>query len=432
MKLIDEVKQSLSRLWQRLRLGPPPALPPAPSTPVNRTTAPAPAPGTTPAATPTPTLALPPAPEPVGTGAGATDLPAPPPAPAPRARRPDAPPALPAPAAGDAPAAGPAIDDGIEEESPAAAPGRGRFSHGSFTDSRGRTRAFKLYVPPGLRADPRPRALVVMLHGCQQDPDDFAAGTAINEAARTQGFYVLYPAQTEEANRYRCWNWFSMRNQMVGQGMAGYIAELTAHVMAHRRIDPGRVFIAGLSAGGAMAALMGWLYPEVYAAVGVHSGMAPGAARGPVGALMAMRRGRPGWAASTPAVGAPARPPLIVFQGDADKVVNPVNADHLVASWLPDPLRPQQQRLELNGRKVTQRIWRARKPRGGAEGAVQAELWLVHGQGHAWSGGHPGGSYCDPSGPDATAQMLRFFAEHVRGPAGENAEADAPATAAAA
>ena len=153
------------------------------------------------------------------------------------------------------------------------APGRftpGRFSHG------GASREFKLYVPPGAGREPLP--LVVMLHGCTQDPDDFAAGTAMNEVARAKGFYVLYPAQSRGANPQGCWNWFKHNHQQRGRGEPALLAGMTRQVMAQHAIDPRRVYVAGLSAGGAMAAILGCAYPELFAAVGVHSGLAAGSA----------------------------------------------------------------------------------------------------------------------------------------------------------
>ena len=167
----------------------------------------------------------------------------------------------------------------------------------------GAKRAYKLYVPPAI--DGRPLPLVVMLHGCTQDPDDFAAGTAMNEAARERGFLVLYPAQSQQANPSRCWNWFKHNHQVRDRGEPRLIAGMTRDVMKRHDVDPRRVYVAGLSAGGAMAAIVGAAYPDLYAAVGVHSGLAAGAAADLPGALQAMKTGAAAAIARTP-TGTPA------------------------------------------------------------------------------------------------------------------------------
>ena len=281
-----------------------------------------------------------------------------------------------------------------------------RIAEGAFVPGRcgdGRAqRDYKLYVPPQARERPLP--LVVMLHGCTQDPDDFAAGTRMNEAARAQGCFVLYPAQSQQANPQRCWNWFKHSHQQRGRGEAALLAAMTRHVMARHDIDAARVYVAGLSAGGAMAAILGAAYPDLYAAVGVHSGLACGAAKDLPSALAAMRSGGVAAEPSAPGV------PTIVFHGDADATVHPDNGrDVARASAGGVDVQAQAHRHQAaGGRSYTQHVYRS------SAGDVLAEHWVVHGSGHAWSGGSRKGTYTDPAGPDATLQMLRFFLEHPR------------------
>jgi poly(hydroxyalkanoate) depolymerase family esterase len=278
----------------------------------------------------------------------------------------------------------------------------GSFIAGSYANAGGH-RDYKLYIPPTAGAGPLP--LVVMLHGCTQNPDDFAAGTAMNEVARARGFYVLYPAQSRKANPQGCWNWFKHSHQQRGRGEAGLLAGMTREVMARHAVDPQRVYVAGLSAGGAMAAILGAAYPELYAAVGVHSGLAAGAASDLPSALAAMKGG----ATSPP--GSMNGVPTIVFHGDADATVHAANADQVVASCAGPTAAAETQRVQDAGaRACTRRIYRD------AAGRVVAEHWLVHGAPHAWSGGSAQGSYTDSRGPDASAQMVRFFFEHPRLP----------------
>jgi poly(hydroxyalkanoate) depolymerase family esterase len=272
--------------------------------------------------------------------------------------------------------------------------------------------------------------LVVMLHGCTQNPDDFAAGTGMNDAALAQGFFVLYPAQTQQANAQRCWNWFKHTHQQRDRGEPALLAGMVRSVMRQHRIDPRRVYVAGLSAGGAMAAILGDAYPELFAAVGVHSGLATGSANDVGSAFAAMKSGdgavagktglgqlhglRPHLAETVPA--RPVRksnaPPTIVFHGDRDNTVHPANGERVVAAAMEPgmgssratPREPQQQRARSpNGRHYTRTVHRDES------GRTLSEHWVVHGAGHAWSGGRAAGSYTDPQGPDATAEMLRFF-----------------------
>ncbi|MDF2463310.1 MAG: Esterase, depolymerase [Ramlibacter sp.] len=277
--------------------------------------------------------------------------------------------------------------------------GGGEFIAGRFaTATDGRD--YKLYIPP--QAGQRPLPLVVMLHGCTQNPDDFAAGTGMNEAARAQGFFVLYPAQSQKANAHRCWNWFKHNHQERGRGEPALLAGMTRDVMARHAIDPARVFVAGLSAGGAMAAIMGEAYPELFAAVGVHSGLAAGSANDLPSALGAMKR------SAAKASGTASGVPTIVFHGDADGTVHPANGAHVIAASVHSAADVQtEQGLATGGHRYTRHVHR-----GTDGGQVVAEHWVVHGAAHAWSGGSAKGSYTDPRGPDATAEMLRFFMGH--------------------
>lgn len=271
------------------------------------------------------------------------------------------------------------------------------FTAGSFRNSSGQ-RGYKLYVPPN--PDGAPRPLVVMLHGCTQDADDFAAGTAMNAAAREQGFHVLYPIQSRDANPQKCWNWFKHNHQQQGRGEPSILAGMTREVIAAHNIDPTRVYVAGLSAGGAMAAILAGAYPELYAAAGVHSGLAAGAASDLPSALSAMKG--VGLKTAAPASNGV---PVIVFHGDRDATVHPANADSVIAASVRPDVRVETVRVAgaVGKRDSTRHAYRD------AAGNIVAERWDVHGAGHAWAGGSDQGSYTDRTGPDATTEMLRFF-----------------------
>ena len=274
--------------------------------------------------------------------------------------------------------------------------GKGTFLSATHTVGE-ITRTYKLFVPS--TAEPSP-SLVVMLHGCTQDPDDFAAGTRMNAAAEAGGFIVLYPKQSREANSSACWNWFGAREQR-GQGETAFLADLVKNVVADHRIDAARVYVAGLSAGGAMAANLAATHATLFAAAAVHSGLPAGAASNLPDALLAMRNG----AKARPAPKSARPVPTIVFQGDADKTVHPSNGARLIASVVGDrPCRPTTSRqADTGGPPFTRTRYLD------DNGRDVAELWELHSAGHAWAGGANAGTYTDPKGVDATGEMLRFF-----------------------
>jgi poly(hydroxyalkanoate) depolymerase family esterase len=279
-----------------------------------------------------------------------------------------------------------------------------RFIEGAYSNPAG-SRAYRLFIPSRYQVQPLP--LVVMLHGCTQSPDDFAAGTRMNFIAEEQNCFVVYPAQRSEANQAKCWNWFRTADQQRGRGEPSLIAGITRQIMRDYSVDPKRVYVAGLSAGAAAAAIMGATYNDLYAAIGVHSGLACGAAIDLPSAFVAMRQGG-GSDDRAPLSDGPTVP-TIVFHGDRDITVHPSNGDQILA---------QSMRTTITQKKVH----RGRVPGGhaytrtihtNASGRGIFEHWIIHGAGHAWSGGSPAGSYTDPRGPDATREMLRFFLTHL-------------------
>lgn len=291
----------------------------------------------------------------------------------------------------------------------------GSFVERAFADAAG-ARDYKLFIP-GDPAAPAP--LIVMLHGCTQNPDDFAAGTGMNRLAERAGIFVAYPAQTRSAHAQRCWNWYEPRDQGREAGEPAIIAGITRAVMAAHAIDPARVYIAGMSAGGAAAANIARAYPDLYAALGVHSGLAAGCARDLGSALMAMRGGAPGLGTST-GFGAPTpgpRIPTIVFHGEDDATVSVRNADQVLAQADIAGLIATAERFEGDGTAGPGHPF-TRTRYADASGRVLVEDWRVRGAAHAWSGGHPEGSYTDADGPDASRAMLEFFARHRLGSVG--------------
>jgi poly(hydroxyalkanoate) depolymerase family esterase len=290
-------------------------------------------------------------------------------------------------------------------------PEGGKFIEAVYTNAAG-SRAYKLYIPSRYQGQALP--LIVMLHGGTQTPDDFAAGTRMNLIAEEQTCLVVYPAQPSHANPAKCWNWFRANDQRRGRGEPSLIAGITSQVMHDYSVDPQRIYVGGLSAGAAAAAVMGATYPDLYAAIGVHSGLACGAADDLISAFAAMRQG--GSQYSYPSNEATdiledRQPfvPTIVFHGDRDNIVHPRNADHVIS-------------CSLRTSKWQRRVDRGRVPDGhaytrtvhtDANGRAMLEQWCIHGAGHAWSGGSSAGSYTDPRGPDAAREMLRFFRDHV-------------------
>ncbi len=291
---------------------------------------------------------------------------------------------------------------------------QGRFLHRTYAAAEG-TLHYRLFAPPQHEGKALP--LIVMLHGCTQDPVSFATGTGMNQAAMESGFFVLYPAQPASANPNRCWNWFEPSHQQRGHGEPALIAGMTREVISQFGIDVRRVYVAGLSAGGAMAAILGETYPDLFAAIGVHSGLPTGTAHDMPSAFAAMQgpaklqahaRHTPAATGrvSTPAVAVP----TIVFHGDRDTTVHRANGRQIIEriATATTTTMQQERKRALNGREYTRTLHHD------ASGNIVCEHWIVHGAGHAWSGGRAGGSYTDASGPDATAAMLKFFLSHAK------------------
>jgi len=293
----------------------------------------------------------------------------------------------------------------------------------SFHNEAG-TRAYKVYIPSSYHGRPSP--LVVMLHGCTQSPDDLATGTRMNALADELTFLVAYPEQPITANLLKCWTWYNRRDQQRDRGEPSLVAGITRQVTKDYAVDPRRVYVAGVSAGGGVAAILGEVYPDVYASVGVHSRIACGVSHDAPSALAAMKTGHAGGLLAHIAEQGPHHRlvPTIVFQGDRDTTVNPLNLDHFsaqiaAAAGSKKQMHPGDVR---GGHSYTQTTF------ADAAGHTVLEQWMIHGEGHAWSGGSAAGSYTDPEGPDATWEFVRFFLSYRNSDVGipQNTVVDAP------
>ena len=297
----------------------------------------------------------------------------------------------------------------------APSPDTARVVTADFQSSHG-SRSYRLYVPAGQRARP----LVVMLHGCAQTAADLALAGRFDSLGAEHGALVLYPEQPATANPLRCWNWFTPANQARDRGEPGIIAELTRHVAAEHGADPARVYIGGLSAGGAMAVLTALAYPDLFTAVGTHSGVGWRVATDVPGAFTAMRGGgvdAPAQAAAAhEAMGRYARVvPLIAFHGTEDTLAHPSATEGLVQQFVGlhsllaggAELRADTVRRDVGGYPVEIRRY-------ADDDAVVLEHWRVEGLAHALSGGNPAARWTDPRGPDAAGEMLRFFMRYRR------------------
>lgn len=274
------------------------------------------------------------------------------------------------------------------------------------------TRNYKLYIPSsydGKKALP----LVVVLHGCTQDPDNVARGTRFNEAAEESKVLVAYPEQPAAANGLKCWNWFNATHQKRGEGEPALIAGIAQQVMKEIRVDPKRVYIVGLSAGAAMAMTVAYAYPELFAAAGLHSGIAYGIATSTPEAIRRMGVGASDpidfGAAVVRGMGTNHAIPTIVFQGKSDKTVNPANAENIVSQLMTGF---DQQSLTVSGETTGSTAAGYHFTHRTIGKPVVIEEWSVDELGHAWSGGSKDGTYTDEKGPDATREIMRFLLEH--------------------
>jgi poly(hydroxyalkanoate) depolymerase family esterase len=289
---------------------------------------------------------------------------------------------------------------------PSEKPQPGAFTGGRFTHPVG-ARDYKLYIPSGYHGQALP--LVVMLHGCTQNPDDFAAGTEMNRLAEEQLCCVLYPAQPMTANSSKCWNWFKAEDQQREGGEPTIIAAMARQIIDTHGLDETRVYVAGLSGGAAMATTLAMTYPDLFAAVGVHSGLPHGVAQSLPDALSVMQGGSgPLGGGKTKGTHWASDVPVIIFHGDRDTTVHPSNAERVAVQYR----QSRQAGAAVEQGKVANGHSYTRTTHHNAKGKPHMEQWRIHGAGHAWSGGSAKGSYTDPKGPDATQEMLRFFLQH--------------------
>jgi poly(hydroxyalkanoate) depolymerase family esterase len=325
------------------------------------------------------------------------------------------------------------VDGGDSQAAPAqepkvdgAKPRPGSFEAQVFSNDAG-SRCYKVYLPAGGFEAPPP--MIVMLHGCTQSADDFAAGTQMNRFADEHGFLVVYPEQSADANASKCWNWFLPKDQLRGAGEPSLMAGIVRTVADRYGADPRQIFVAGLSAGAAMAVVLGETYPDLFAGVGVHSGLPSGSAHDVPSALAAMKGGRSGMVRRKPTGGSPeartprsvhAAPavPVIVFHGDRDHTVQHSNAARIVQQARDAHTAHAAQGASAGGETLRVATTSGVTPGGrrfsrsvdtDVRGQTRIECWILHGAGHAWSGGHASGSYTDSAGPDASAEMVRFF-----------------------
>ncbi|WP_099824029.1 alpha/beta hydrolase family esterase [Oceaniglobus indicus] len=265
-------------------------------------------------------------------------------------------------------------------------------------------RAFRTYVPA--TATDGVAGIVVMLHGCTQTPEDFARGTGMNDLAEKHRLVVIYPQQSRGDNAQSCWNWFSRGDQRRERGEPAILAAITRDAMAEFGVSRERTFVAGLSAGAAMAVILGATYPDVFSAVGAHSGLPLGAANDVASAFAAMAGNGAVVTPSGAAHPGAGTVRTIVFHGTADATVHPTNGEAIARQALDRGARQTietEVRGDVGGRAFHRRI--AASP----DGAADLEHWVIDGLGHAWSGGKPAGTYTDAKGPDASAEMVRFF-----------------------
>jgi poly(hydroxyalkanoate) depolymerase family esterase len=317
----------------------------------------------------------------------------------------------------------------------------GEYREGEYRSEHGERR-YRTYTPAPGDGDPVARPLVVMLHGCTQDADDFARGTRANAAAERAGALLLYPEQAPSAHPQSCWNWFDPAHQTRDRGEPALLAGMTRHVARELNADPERIFVAGISAGGSMAQILAATYPDLYRSLAVHSSPPFQSARDVATALAVLQHGVPDPARLPDlllaAMADRTRPmPILVIHGYDDPIVRRVNGEHVLRQWgglasrLGETTSPTEARAdgdapasgcpELPGLTVHRE--EATGPGGttpapflrcvyGGEG-VRLEYWLVPGLGHAWAGGSPAGTYTDPQGPDATSRIFEFFLEGV-------------------